>query len=261
MPAKSTPKSGKPATGATKKSAPKPPRPSSRKSADPPPQTPTEARNASTIILASGQNIRCTPHGLHIEGHISYEQWLDLLKTIHSVKSAFHCVLADHINYGREKFGVARVAVALEQAEFDLADVTKADSIGQTSLDFREKHALNSEHYFVLSKLPSPQEQERWASIAKRESLSPLELSRSIQAGKILHTSQITALSGQGSGINTIQGVVFKLQQWEREMGGPDRIVKLPTPQRRALLELLTPMITLAAALEESLTGDPDHAG
>lgn len=214
-----------------------------------------------SIILASGQNIRCTPHGLRIEGQMTYEQWVDLLKTIHSVKSAFHCVLADHINYGREQFGVAQVAIALEQAEFDLADVTKADSIGQLTLDFREKHKLNSEHYFVLSKIDNKREQERWAAIAERENLSPLELKRSIEAGKILHTSQIAASSGQGSGINTIQGVIFKMQQWEREMGGTEKIAKLPAPERKALLDLLTPMISLAAAIEQSLTSEETYVG
>jgi hypothetical protein len=216
---------------------------------------------SSAIILATGQNIRCTPHGLHIEGQINYEQWVNLLKTIHSVKSAFHCVLADHINYGRERFGVAQVAVALEQAEFDLADITKADSIGQLKLDFREKHKLNSEHYFVLSKIENTREQERWASIAERENLSPLELKRSIEAGKILHTPQISANSGQGSGINTIQGAIFKMQQWEREMGGADKIAKLPAPERIALLNLLTPMISLAAAIEASLSTEETYVG
>jgi len=209
---------------------------------------------STSIILSSGQNIRCSPHGLQIDGEISYEQWTNLLKTIHSVKSAFHCVLADHINYGREKFGVAQVAIALEQAEFDLADVTRADSIGQLTLNFREKHKLNSEHYFVLSKIDNDRERERWASIAEREKLSSLELKRSIEAGKILHTSQISANSGQGSGINTIQGAIFKMQQWEREMGGPEKISKLPAPERKALLDLLTPMISLAATIEQSLS-------
>lgn len=192
---------------------------------------------------------------------MTYDQWSELLRTIHSVKSAFHCVLADHINYGREHFGVAQVAIALEQAEFDLADVTKADSIGQLTLDFREKHKLNSEHYFVLSKIEAERERERWASIAQRENLSPLELKRSVDAGKILHAKQIAASSGQGSGINTIQGAIFKMQQWEREMGGIDKITQLPMPEKKALLELLEPMIQLAASLEQSLAIEEPYVG
>jgi hypothetical protein len=210
----------------------------------------------STIVLATGQNIRVTPHGLKIAGDMTFQQWNDQLKSIQLVKSAFHCVLADHINYGRKQFGDAQVAVALEQAEFDLADVVKADSIGQLTFDFREKHKLNSEHYFVLSKIESGRERERWAAIAKREDLSALELKRSIEAGKILHANQIASSSGQGSGINTIQGVMFRMQQWEREMGGAEKIKSLPSEERKALLNLLTPIIELASTIEQSLAAE-----
>lgn len=210
---------------------------------------------ASTLSLISGQNIRCTPHGLQIEGEMDFQQWEELLRTIHSIKSAYHCILGDHINYGRARFGVASVAVALEQNEFDFADVAKAESIANLSHDFRETHKLNSEHYFVLTtKVESERERDRWAAIAAREKLSPLELKRSIEAGKILHTTQISQKSGHGSGINTIQGVIFRMQQWERQMGGPEKISKLPTEERRNLLKLLTPMIELAAQIEQSLS-------
>ena len=83
----------------------------------------------SALSLTTGQNIRFTPQGLVIDGEMTLEQWTEFLNTIHSIKSAYHCVLADHLNYGREKFGIAAVAIALEQAEFDLSDVLKAEAI------------------------------------------------------------------------------------------------------------------------------------
>jgi hypothetical protein len=215
----------------------------------------------STLSLISGQNIRLTSHGLHIEGELTYEQWQQTLRAIQSVKSAYHCVLADHIIYGRQRFGIAQVAVALEQAELDLADVTKADAIGQLTLDFRGRHQLNSEHFFVLSKIDLPKDREKWAQIANRENLSPLELKRSIEAGKILRASQIQTTSGQGSGINTIQGVIFRMQQWEREMGGAEKIVCLPSAERQNLLKLLTPVLEIAAAIEQSLSQEEPYVG
>jgi hypothetical protein len=44
------------------------------------------------------------------------------------------------------------------------------------------------------------------------------------------------------------------MQQWEREMGGVEKIISLPEPERRNLLDLLTPTIALASAIEESLS-------
>lgn len=209
--------------------------------------------NPSDLSLVSGQHIQCSPSGLRIHGEMSFEEWSNLLRTIGSVKSAYHCILADHLNYGRKHFGDANVAAALEQEEFDLSDVNKATAIGQLSLDFRESKPLSSEHYFVLSKVDDPAKQAHWADIAKHHKLSALELKRSIEAGKILRQSEIQNESGSGSGINTIQGAVFKFQQWQREMGGTPKILTLPEKDRRDLLNLLSPAIELAAAIEESL--------
>lgn len=190
---------------------------------------------------------------MRIDGEMTYEQWQQMLGTIGMMRSAYHCVLADHLKFGRSKFGEANVAIALQQAEFDLADVTKADAIGQLSLDFREAKPLSSEHYFILSKITDDNAQSKWADIAVKHALSPLELKRSIEAGRILRQQQIQQQSGQNAGINTIQGAVFKFQQWQREMGGTTKILELPEPERRKLLELLDPAIELAAALQESI--------
>ena len=208
----------------------------------------------SALSLTTGQNIRLSPQGLAIEGEMTLEQWTAFLNTIHSIKSAYHCVLADHLNYGRDKFGIAAVAIALEQAEFDLSDVLKAEAIGQLDFDFRDTHGLNSEHYFILSrKLDDDKDRKRWAKIASKEKLTPLELKRSIEAGKILKAEQIQDTSGQGSGLLTIQGALFKMQQWHVKMGGTENILKLPPEDRKSLLDLLLPAIELASALEESL--------
>lgn len=208
----------------------------------------------STLSLTTGQHINFTPHGIDIVGEMTLPQWTEILNTLHAVKGAYHCALADVIHYGHEKFGEAEVAQALNQAEFEMNDVVKATNIGQLSLKFRQYFRLSSEHYFVLSKLTEPKEQAKWGQIAMSEKLTALELKRSIEGGKLIRTSTIQQNSGQGSGINTIQGAVFKMSQWEKAMGGINNIVKLPKEERRKLLDLLLPTITLAAAIEGSLS-------
>ena len=44
------------------------------------------------------------------------------------------------------------------------------------------------------------------------------------------------------------------MQQWEKSMGGPDRILALPKSDRQNLLTLLTPAVELAAMIEQSLS-------
>ena len=207
----------------------------------------------TTLILASGQELHLTQGGLRIEGEMTFDQWKTLLGSLQNVRHAYHCALADALNYGKQKFEAEEIAKALEQLEFDLNEVNKAESIGQLSLDFRERHPLTSEHYFVLSKHDATTA-KKWAIIAKDKGLSALELKRSIEAGKLLRTSDIAETSGQGAGINTIQGVIFRLNNWERTMGGRDKILILPAAERRNLMELLRPTIELAAMIEDSLS-------
>lgn len=194
--------------------------------------------------------------GLRIEGKLSLEEWTEVLRSLRDVKHAFHCALADAINYGNTNFGSDKVAIALEQGEFDFADVSKATTIGTLALGFRENHSgLTSEHYFILSRLEEP-ERTRWAELATAENLKPLELKRSIEAGRILRITEIQSGSGQGSGITTVQGAIFKLKQWENSMGGEAKILSLPRTQLDELLTLFTPVIELAAKIEQRIHDD-----
>ncbi len=208
---------------------------------------------ASSLSLTSGQKIQFTPQGISIIGDMTLPQWTEFLHAIRSVNSAYHCALADAINYGREHFGDDAVSVAMEQVEFDLADVAKASNIGTLSLSFRQTYHLSSEHYFVLSRLDDSEAQNTWASTAIKHGLSALELKRSIEAGAVVRTKQIGNVSGQGTGFNTIQGICFRLQQWEKAMGGVAKISQLNADELRKLAELLTPTIELVQAIATAI--------
>jgi hypothetical protein len=192
--------------------------------------------------------------GLRIEGKLSLDEWTQIIRSLRDVRHAYHCALADAICYGKENFGAENVANTLEQTEFDFQDISKATAIGTLALGFREAHdTLTSEHYFILSGVEEP-ERSKWAEIAQREGLKPIELKRSIEAGQILRLADIASGSGQGSGITTIQGAIFKLRQWQNTMGGPDRILELPRTQLNELLTLLTPIIELASQIEQRIS-------
>ena len=210
---------------------------------------------SSLQLAATGTPATITRMGIRLDGDLTKEEWVNLLTSLQCVKHAYHNTLADVLNYGRKKFGQEAVTQCLEQLEFELADVTKADAIGKLDYDFRLAYPLTSEHYFVLSHLEEPA-RSKWAKIAEKQKLSALELKRSIEAGKVLRLAEIQANSGQSTGINTIQGVVFRMQQWQQSMGGTEKILHLPIPERQNLLTLLTPAIELAAKLEQSLTAD-----
>jgi len=206
-----------------------------------------------TLALKSGAKVIITPFGADIDGHLSYSEWREVLGSLAKIKHSYLSTLADVTVYGRRRFGDEKVHEAIEQLEFDLSDATKAAAIGALSLDMRRDYRLNSEHAFILSRCGDEQEREGWARKTFELELSPLELKRSIEAGRIVRQKELLEQAGHGAGINTIQGAAFGVRRWEAQMGGREQILLLPATARTKLLDVLRPMIELAAAIEKSL--------
>jgi len=210
---------------------------------------------STSLLQLPAAAVTVTSHGIRIDGTITLEEWKQLLGSLQSIRNAYHCALADTITYGQKHFGNETVSETIQQMEFDMADATKAIAIGTLTYDFRQKHPLTSEHYHVLSTLAEdPAAQTKWAGLAQKENLTALELKRSIEKGSLIRTADIQRLSGHGTGIATVQGVVFQFNAWQRKLGGTQAALQLPIQERSDLLDQLRPMVELAAALESSLS-------
>ena len=206
----------------------------------------------NTLHLAKGR-VELTPYGAIVEG-IGYAEWKEVLGSLNQIKHTYLAAVADVAAYGRANFGDEKVNAAFEQLEFDLNDATKATAIGTISLELRTEYELTAEHAFLLSRLADGQEREKWAKLTNENQLTPLELKRSIEADKIVRQKDILEQSGHGAGINTIQGAAFSVRKWEKQMGGRDKIMGLPSTDRTKLLQVLQPVIELAATIEQSLS-------
>ena len=130
--------------------------------------------------------------------------------------------------------------------QFDLGDAIKALAIGQLPLDLRTER-LTSEHMFVLKKADlTAKEQHHWGAISDKEELTPMELQKSIQAGKVMKRADIDRLSGHNSGIATIQGLNFWFAQWKRKVGGEAGVLAWELSQQEAWLVEVCPIVELA---------------
>lgn len=206
-----------------------------------------------TLALKSGAKVTITPFGAEIDGHLSFTEWREVLGCLNRIKHSYLSTLADVTTYGRREFGDERVQDAIEQLEFDLSDAVKAAAIGTLPMEMRRANKLNSEHAFLLSSLDDA-ERDRWAQLTFENELNPLELKRSIEAGRIVRQKELLEAAGHGAGINTIQGAAFGVRRWETQMGGREKILALPAGDRSKLLDVLRPIIEIAAAIEASLT-------
>lgn len=207
----------------------------------------------STILPISPRaSIKITEHGAIINGHLSEKEWIEAISSMRDIQRSYLKALGDIVSYGIDNFGEETVGRHIEQLEFNLSDANTALGIATLPYDFKAAYPLTPEHYYVLSKLPTEDAKEKWAQKTIKHKLTALELKRSIAAGQILTTKEISNNSGLGSGIATIEGTLFHFSRWQKQMD-EQKILALPKDNRLALLEKLSPILTLAAHIAESL--------
>jgi hypothetical protein len=218
------------------------------------PQIVTLAVMSGDAPITAGCKIAITSTGIEFLGDMSIEQWREILRSWQKAGSIYHIGLADILGYGKAKFGEQAVDDTLELFGFDMADVLKANAIGQLLLEIRTE-SLTSEHLYILSKsLPNEKkEQGRWAAIATKEGLSAVELKQSIEEGKIVRQQQINRDSGRDSGVPNIEGLALVFQRWEKQAGGQEKILAQPLDWKRKFLEEIDPIVDLAAKVKETL--------
>ncbi len=205
-------------------------------------------------VAPTTPRIQITPLGVQFLGKMTYGQWREALFAWKKGGDIFHIGLADFIEYGKKEFGEDKVDETLELFDFDMADVLKSHAIGQLPLDLRDV-SLTSEHYYILAKgLPSAmKEQARWAAIAKKNALTPIELKRSIEKGEVVKQAEIERTSGQNSGLPNIEGLAMTFQRWTKQVGGEENILKQPDDWKRKFLDEVHPIVELAQKVESTL--------
>ncbi|MDR0532519.1 MAG: hypothetical protein LBH01_01035 [Verrucomicrobiales bacterium] len=204
--------------------------------------------------VGRGQRLQITDRGIVFNGKMSLDQWRDLLASLQQVKNRFHVYLADAIVYGREHFGERKVGEILDQMQFDYADCSRAMHIGQIELDLRLPE-LTAEHLCVLGmELQNNRKmQAKWVKLALQHGLTPLELRKSIQAGKVLRQEAVDELSGRDAGITTIEGVRFSFDRWKKQVGGEEAVLGWDVENKRLWLQQVEPIIILAEKVKATL--------
>jgi hypothetical protein len=201
--------------------------------------------------VGPGRKFQISVRGVRFRGKMTYEQWMDGLRMLKTVREGWDFAYADFLRYGRTEFGDEQVNEAVKQLEFDLLDTVRAYRIGQIEFDFRSP-VLGAEHYYVLGDLNEP-DRTRWAGLAEREQLTPLELKKSIEAGRIVRQETVNTESGRGAGITNVQSLRVWFSRWETQAGGHQQILSWPAEEKKKWLDEVSPIVTLAREIEASL--------
>lgn len=199
-----------------------------------------------TTAIALPKGVSLLENGAQLPDNLSWDEWGDLLRGLKRVKSAYHHILGDVISFGRAKWPEHADEV-VEQLEFELGDVQKADATSQFSLT--KRRGLSSDHLHVITKESDPEERDRWADVALNEGLSPRELQHSIRNKRVVRQDEINQLSGRGSGFPTLSSVISAYTRWEKAVGGLEGVRSLGSHDRNHVVEELEPIWRLVEEL------------
>ncbi|CAB4158928.1 hypothetical protein UFOVP736_46 [uncultured Caudovirales phage] len=205
----------------------------------------------NNIIIPS--SIQFGSHGLRVTSAISKAEFLAGLMFVKQAENATLFYLADLISYGQEHFGNEETALALEQAQFDMLRITHASKLKSIDTGLRENYSLTSEHCYVLSQNCPEDKREEWAKISHTEGLTAHELQKSIRANTVIRKKDVTASAGTGTGIPLLTSVTFHFNRWLHTIT-EEKILNLPIPELRKILDTLMPIITLCAKIEKALS-------
>jgi hypothetical protein len=159
---------------------------------------------------------RATLHARHLEIPKDLEllEWRELMRKMQQLKDAADFATADLVQFGREKYGAEMVEQVLLELRFTASEIRNGQLL--LNLSYRAE-GLTKEHHLVLAKANQPsQDHRKWIDLAEKEKLSPLELKKSIEAGKVVRIDGTKPPADEG--VPTPHAVAVQFSLYEREI-------------------------------------------
>jgi hypothetical protein len=214
-----------------------------------------------SIALADTRKFTISRTGLEVHDHLSFEEWSSLAPLLNEAARGVAFVIGDWLFYGHDRFGRGEAAnkpgarvrsedyeAAIRLTGLDRATLhTYAHVSRKVPPSLRNKD-LSWEHHKIVAKLP-PGDQQIWLrmaadSLAEGNPISTRRLRRSISAGRLLDTEEVS-LPENDKGIENHIPFVNRLVAWwsrMKEKGWDDDA----TPEQRAAVKRdLEPILSI----------------
>lgn len=200
-----------------------------------------------------GGRMDLTERGLSLNTPLTPHLLTESLRRLASTRTMFHYGLGDLMKAGRDQLGQAAVDEAMTEVGINHADALRAGAVEAIPQEKRRQD-VTSDHYLVVEQAGlTDRAAEAWIAKAAAHHLSPLNLRRSIQAGRIISSNDVAVQSGRNSGVDTIENVLFWFERWHNKIRKADPISEWTSENKRRLMRILQPIIDLYQSVEASL--------
>jgi hypothetical protein len=224
------------------------------------------ASNASTTVLVSplpdAEGFASWRPGTALvwDGESPIAKARELIQSLWAIKKEWLTVFADLCSWARSQFGDHFVDTFFFESQLLLSTSKQVEAIARVSWHARHPD-LSSEHYEVVGRTVYKHAgQARWLRIARDRDLTPVELERSIEKGKIERREDTQAGKGTGSGIVTVYAVRMVFMQWART--NLDPLLNSRLDDQEEVLFELDPIVRLVDQIRANIaaTRRDEHA-
>lgn len=214
-----------------------------------------------SIALPDTHKITITRTGLEIHDHLSFEEWASLAPLLNEAARGVAFVIGDWLLYGNDRFdrNDASQSVNTRVRHEDYEAAVHLTGLDRTTLQtyahvarkvppsLRNKD-LSWEHHKIVAKLPQA-DQQLWLgmaaeSLANGEPISTRRLRRSISAGRLLDTDEVS-LPENDKGIENHIPYVNRLASWWARMIEKGWKEEATAEQRAAVKRDLEPVVDI----------------
>jgi hypothetical protein len=164
--------------------------------------------------LAQIPQVQFTQAGLILPDTLSKDESVRIFRALREMGDAVEFALGDWANHHERSFGKESLHEVLKQEEFPWARTFQAQTISQLPHDERRPRTLSPKHHLAIAKVQQPEKRQQWLAIAEQERLTPIELTRSIRKGTVVHQADHKSETGLGIGRRSTEAVRESFIRW-----------------------------------------------
>lgn len=194
--------------------------------------------------------IKISKTGLEYTRNPTEKENIEILNFLKNVDKGLEFCLCDWHSTHAKLFGKEAAEKALRQQEFEFARVKQAVKLAELPVSERNEKLSVKHHKAVVRTVEDPEKRQEWLAIAAEQNLTPIELSKSARAGKIITKKLLQEECPSRIGYYTPQDIVARFNRWLEQIA-EDPPTNWSKAEKMQLVKMFMPIVRLVEHLQK----------